>query len=249
MAKCKSCEQPLVVELDPGSFDEATSSTVGQASSAPDDLLLVCGCHFHWQCLLDESPQIALDLACPVCQRSIVTTASPQPLILTRYHNEGGVQENLDILPLITEEAYLVANPAARPARAFMTMCAEGDIAGVMELLHALGEEPDEEDMLPAELLRFQDPLDGMKTGLHVAIEQSQQEAVWLLLWLASPIQSHAFPAEVIQAAETMGAERVTAEGVDIRALRDEQGQTAEDVARGMGSEWAGLLSAGILRC
>lgn len=86
------------------------------------------------QCLLDESLQIALDLACPSCQRSIVTTApgpsatnhalppaSPQPLILVRYHNEGGIQENLDILPLITEEAYLNANPAARPARAFMS--------------------------------------------------------------------------------------------------------------------------------
>ncbi|CAL3971359.1 hypothetical protein PZA11_007865 [Diplocarpon coronariae] len=262
MAKCKSCEQPLVVELDPESFDEANSPAVGQGSSAPDDLLLVCGCHFHWQCLLDESPQIALDLACPVCQRSIVTTAPgpsatnsilqpnpPQPLVLTRYHNEGGVQENLDILPLVTEEAYLVANPAARPARAFMTMCAEGDVAGIIELLKALVAEPDEGDMLPAELLRFQDPLDRMKTGLHVAIERSQQEAVWLLLWLASAAQTHAFPGEVIQAAETMDADRGTAEGVDIRGLRDEQGQTAEDVARGMGNAWAGLLSAGLLKC
>lgn len=48
MPKCRSCEQPLVIELDPESFDEATSSSVGQASSAPDDLLLRCGCHFHW---------------------------------------------------------------------------------------------------------------------------------------------------------------------------------------------------------
>ena len=51
----------------------------------------------------------------------MVPPASPQPQVITRYHNEGGIQENLDILPLITEEAYLDANPAARPARAFMS--------------------------------------------------------------------------------------------------------------------------------
>jgi hypothetical protein len=51
----------------------------------------------------------------------VSTSPGPQPHILARYHNEGGVQERLDVLPLITEEAYLEANPAARPARAFMT--------------------------------------------------------------------------------------------------------------------------------
>jgi hypothetical protein len=74
------------------------------------------------QCLLDESTQVALSLACPACDNSIVSTSpGPQPHILVRYHNEGGIQTNLDILPLITEEAYLESNPAARPARAFMT--------------------------------------------------------------------------------------------------------------------------------
>merc|ERR1711939_570724 len=178
----------------------------------------------------------------------LVKTPSPHPQVITRYHNEGGIQENLDILPLITEEAYLDANPAARPARAFMTMCGEGDVTGVVELLKALEEEPDEGDMSPAELLRFQDPLDGMKTGLHVAIERSQQEAAWLLLWLASPLQTHTFPDEVVQAAESLEAGRETARGVDVRSLRDEQGRTAEDVAGNMGDSWSALLGAGILR-
>jgi len=49
MAKCRICEQPLIIELDPDSFDEAAaSSSVGAAITAPDDLLLPCGCHFHW---------------------------------------------------------------------------------------------------------------------------------------------------------------------------------------------------------
>jgi hypothetical protein len=49
MAACGICEQALVIELDPDSFDEsAASSSVGSAVTAPDDLLLLCGCHFHW---------------------------------------------------------------------------------------------------------------------------------------------------------------------------------------------------------
>jgi len=212
------------------------------------------------QCLLDESPQIALSLACPVCDNSIVSTspgppamssilsASPQPHVLARYHNEGGVQENLDILPLISEEAYLDAHPAARPARAFMTMCAEGDVCGIVELLKNIDENEDEESMSAAEILRFQDPLDGMRTGLHVAIESMQQEAVWLLLWLASGLNTEVFPEEVAQAVEMMGAGRDAAGGVDIRSLRDEQARTAEDVAGTRGNSFlAALLGAGVL--
>ena len=205
------------------------------------------------QCLLDESRQIALDLACPICENSIVSTVStingsPQPQIITRYHNEGGIQTNLDILPLVTEEAYLEPNPAARPARAFMTMCGEGDVAGITELLKALGEDADGGDLSPGELLRWQDPLDGMKTGLHVAIERGQQEAVWLLLWLASGLQTQSFPGEVARAAEAMGSARETANGADIRGFRDEQERTAADVAESMGNMWAGLLMAGVLQ-
>ncbi|TVY92452.1 hypothetical protein LAWI1_G000494 [Lachnellula willkommii] len=249
METCKICAQELKIELEPDDFDEATSSTVGAGQIAPDDLLLACGCHFHWQCLLDESPQIAISMQCPSCSSSIISGATTQrPQVITRYHNEGGVQENLDILPLITEEAYLDANPAARPARAFLTMCAEGDVAGVVELLKAIEEDRDEDDMSPAELLRYQDPLDEMKTGLHMAIEKNQQEAAWLLLWLASSLPTAAFPDEVTQAAQVMSAGRETADGADIRSLRDEQHRTAEDSAKSMGGVWAGLAGAGVLR-
>lgn len=154
---------------------------------------------------------------------------------------------DLDIFPLIKEEAYLDANPAARPARAYITMCGEGDVTGIVELLRAMNEDPDEEDMSTAELLRYQDPLDGMKTGLHIAIEKSQQESAWLLLWLASELPTASFPDEVAQAAGTMGAGRETAQGPDIRNLRDEQNRTANDVAGTMGHTWGGMLAAGAL--
>lgn len=48
MDTCKLCSQELKIELDDDSFDEATSSAVGVSHSAPDDLLLTCGCHYHW---------------------------------------------------------------------------------------------------------------------------------------------------------------------------------------------------------
>jgi hypothetical protein len=129
-----------------------------------------------------------------------------------------------------------------------MTMCGEGDVAGIFELLKALGEDADEGDMSPGELLRWQDPLDDMKTGLHVAIERGQQEAVWLLLWLASGLQTQSFPVEFAQAAEDMDSARETANGADIRGFRDEHERTAADVARSMGTMWIGLLMAGVLQ-
>jgi hypothetical protein len=129
-----------------------------------------------------------------------------------------------------------------------MTMCGEGDVAGIIELLKALEEDADEGDMSPGQLLRWQDPLDGMKTGIHVAIERGQQEVVWLLLWFASGLQTQSFPSEVAQAAEAMGFTRQTANGADIRRLRDEQERTAADVAQSMGNAWTGLLMAGVLQ-
>jgi len=73
----------------------------------------------------------------------------------------------------------------------------------------------------------------------------SNKEVVWLLLWLASGVQTLIFPKAVSQAAVTMGAGKGTARGPDIRGLRYEQGQ---DVAGGIESTWAGLLGVGVLK-
>lgn len=39
MSLCKACDQTLVFEVE---GDDGHDTTV------PDDLLLSCGCHFHW---------------------------------------------------------------------------------------------------------------------------------------------------------------------------------------------------------
>jgi hypothetical protein len=216
------------------------------------------------QCLLDQSPKVSISLQCPWCRTSLISSPSgpsdanrsfpsghtPVSQILTRYTNEGGIQENLDILPLITEEAYLDANPSARPARAFMVMCSQGDVGGILELLQTVQEEHEDEpsSMSPADLLRYQDPLDGVKSALHIAIENSQQEIVWLLLWLASSLPDDQFPVEAIRVAGSVNASRQTgAGGVDVRGLRDTQGQTAGAIANAMGGTWTSLLQSGIL--
>lgn len=130
-----------------------------------------------------------------------------------------------------------------------MTMCAEGDVAGIIELLKAVEEDRDEDDLSPGELLRWKDPLEGEKNGLIVAIEREQQEVVWLLLWLASGIEEGVFPDEVLGAARGLEAERrLGGQGEDIRGLRDAEGRRAEDVAMGMSPVWAGLVNAGVLR-
>jgi hypothetical protein len=125
-------------------------------------------------------------------------------------------------------------------------VCAEGDVTGILELLKDV-ENEEEEGMSPGEILRWQDPLDGMKTGLHVALLRAQQEVVWLLLWLASDLTTQAFPEEVSQTAQVMGADRGRMGGVDIRSLADGQGRTAEDVARSVGNTWTQLLGKGVL--
>ncbi|TGJ83458.1 hypothetical protein E0Z10_g5306 [Xylaria hypoxylon] len=252
---CKICEDPLVVEVEDEDGEDAGLQTV------PDDLELSCSCHFHWQCLLDQSSDVSISLKCPSCQSPLAeNSAGPSVTnsflqatsgvsILVRYINEGGIQEELDILPAITEEAYLEANPQARPARAFHVMCSEGDVDGIVDLLRDIDHEDGEEIALStAQLIRYQDPLVNMKSGLHLAIEQGKEEVVWLLLWIASPLRTDAFPGSLREIAHALGLQRpVTPPSDDIRALKDDRGRAAEAIAAELGGPWATLLQSDVL--
>ncbi|KAG9678860.1 hypothetical protein KCU69_g12739, partial [Aureobasidium melanogenum] len=123
---CAKCQNPLVLEVE-YSDDEDVSMGAGSSSAAaaqntqtvPDDVALNCGCHFHWQCLIDEY-QVT---ECPSCHQNLLTPGpSGGQQLLCTLHNEGGVQENLDILPILTEEAYLHAYPEDRISRAFLEL-------------------------------------------------------------------------------------------------------------------------------
>ncbi|KAK2609350.1 hypothetical protein QQS21_002131 [Conoideocrella luteorostrata] len=252
MSLCKACEEPLVIRLD----DDADDASTEVAVTVPDDLELRCGCHFHWECLMDEASSVALTLKCPSCE-SYLPTNEPGPsstnhfressdsaAIFAQYSNEGGVQKDLNIMDSLTEEAYVQTHPEARPARAFHVMCSEGDIAGIIDLLHDASHEGSD----VGSIVRYQDPLAEMKSGLHLSVENQQEEIVWTLLWLSSTVPTESFPELVRKTAEEVGLGRlnVDADG-DIRGLRDYQGRTAETVAKQNPGVLSVLLDAGAL--
>ncbi|THX97277.1 hypothetical protein D6D08_00535 [Aureobasidium pullulans] len=259
---CSKCQNPLTLEVD-YSDDEDVSMGAGSSSAAaaqnshtvPDDVALHCGCHFHWQCLIDEY-QIT---ECPSCHQSLLTPGpnGGQQLLCT-LHNEGGVQENLDILPILTEEAYLHAYPEDRISRAFLELCREGDVSAVVDLLKSCNEpDSDDDDMdgeppVPKksmdEVLRYQDPIGDMQSGLHAAVAGNSREVAWLLLLLASQLPKMEFPALVYQQAASLGIMREDQTGkVDIRSLRDGQGRSAEQLAVELGGVWHGWPGSGRL--
>ncbi|MCJ1352711.1 MAG: hypothetical protein MMC33_002695 [Icmadophila ericetorum] len=182
------------------------------------------------QCLLDSYELTE----CPVCTHHIAcTTSSGTQQVLCTLHNEGGLQENLDILPLLTEESYLKAYPEERKARAFLEFCREGDVDAIVDLLKAVEDDSEEEEegpqMSPSDILRYQDPTGSLHSGLHIAVMSGQVGVIWLLLWITSSLEVYKFPIELFRAAEehAMGREDLGPNKMDIRALTDASGVMA----------------------
>lgn len=53
MTTCVTCDNPLVVEIEPDDDDEdvgmgGSSANATSKKTVPDDVHLSCGCHFHW---------------------------------------------------------------------------------------------------------------------------------------------------------------------------------------------------------
>ena len=192
---------------------------------------------------------------CPHCGRNLTTTTpSGEQQLLCNLKNEGGLQEGLDMLPILTEESYLKAYPEERKCRAFLEFCGENDVEAIVELLSD-ADDGGEEDVSnqdtghSLDILRYQDQIGSMGSGLHVAIQNQQKEVAWLLLLLASTLKMNHFPAAVLQAAQDLGIRRDDPNGkVDIRSLRDSQGMTAEQVATGIGGTWTEWLQSGWLK-
>lgn len=243
----------------PMSTDDDGDGDEGATATVPDDVQLSCGDHFHWECLL-ESYEIE---TCPKCGRNITTPAaaaatagssssattttttttgnSSDPQILVNLHNEGGFQSQIDIFPILQEESYLHAYPEERKSRAFLEFCKQGDHRAIADLIKSCNnnnnnpEEQQEENTSPpaSHILRYQDPLNGMQSGLHAAVAHGHREVAWLLLLLASELPELEFPAVVYQEAATLEVMRGDQSGmVDIRSLKDARGRTAEDLAR-----------------
>ena len=240
---CKACSDPLVLRLSADSDDEDTEMQGGSSSRAPthsadqtmpDDCHLHCGCHFHWDCLLENFKSTS----CPGCGTDLATTTSSgQTQLLCNLHNEGGLQRDHDVLPALREESYILAHPNERKPRAFLELCRNGDVPEIVELLQAEDEEDEDEEeestsWTAQDILRYQDPNGTGFSGLHAAVAGQSPEVAWLLLLLASQLDIKHFPAEVMQEAVALGVERPDMGGrQDIRRLRDAQGRSAEQLA------------------
>lgn len=190
---------------------------------------------------------------CPSCGRNISATgASGEQQVLCNLNNEGGLQTGLDILPLLTEESYLKAYPEERRCRAFLEFCAEGDIEAIVDLLDNDQDEVEEnsDNVEPkTDVLRYQDLMGSMNSGLHTAVLNGREEVAWLLVMLASNFEIDQFPLEVLQVTKSLGIAREDQTGkLDIRSLKDAEGMTAEQRAREYGGVWNTWLVSGRLR-
>lgn len=151
---------------------------------------------------------------CPNCGRTLTTTTSSgEQQLLCNLKNEGGLQERLDMLPILTEESYLKAYPDERRYRAFLEFCGEGDVEAVIDLLNDDDGEESEENSGQGtghrlDVLRYQDQIGSMGSGLHVAVQNQKMEVAWLLLLLASTLELDQFPAAILQAAQNLGVRR-----------------------------------------
>lgn len=264
---CVTCAQPLVLRIDSDEEgDHEPGSSNGPEQIVPDSVKLACGCLFHWSVILlslfcivainthASSRECLLDgysmNECPSCGENVAKTSNAgTEQILCDLNNEGGLQEGLDIMPLLVEASYLKAYPEERKGRAFVEIAGEGD---AMSMLDMLIEHDDdiERDGQPTsvDVLRYQDPLGGMNSALHAAVVNGNEGVVWLLLWLASSLDSSAFPADVVQPAIEMGILRGhMANQDDIRCLTNSEGKTAAKLAEEDGGLWARWVDAGWL--
>lgn len=257
MKICSTCQNPLTVLVNPGDRQDAdvvdASSSTHHAYMVDDDVELQCGCHFHWQCLLDAY----IVTECANCGNNVANgTEHVDQKVVCNIKNEGGLQEDVDILPLLLEESYLRAFPEERRPRAFLEFCAEGDIEAIVALLDDDDDDGDDEDDGDGEdvtenridPLRYQDPINSLSSGLHIAIAHERIEVAWLLLLLATTLPMSQFPSEVLQAADRLQLSREDQSGkVDIRTLKDGEGMTPAQRAGSAGDMWNDWLTSGRL--
>ncbi|KAL8999785.1 MAG: hypothetical protein Q9169_001458 [Polycauliona sp. 2 TL-2023] len=254
MSQCVACGKPLTLEIDPEEEDEYEQDTAASGTTVPDSVELTCGCYFHWQCLLDAYEMVQ----CPSCAKDVSShSSSREEQVLCKLNNEGGLQEGFDILPILKEESYLKAFPEERKCRAFLEFCAEGDVGAILELINDdnggdeedVGMSDEGEAIKTIDVLRYQDPMGSLSTGLHVAISNGREEIVWLLLFIASSLELRFFPQDVLEAARTLGAIREEQTGkVDIRILEDSHHLTAENLAQKLGGMWEPWVKSERLR-
>ena len=133
---------------------------------------------------------------CPNCGKDIASVSQTgAQQVLCSLNNEGGLQTDLDLLPLLVEESYLKAYPEDRKCRAFLEFCREGDFKAIVGMLQDDEVEEDDEDEDEDEdeemgdddapnkdvgidrLLRYQDPIGEIAGLTDVVGDEQDREA------------------------------------------------------------------------
>ncbi len=176
--------------------------------------------------------------------------AQGEQQVLCTVRNEGGVQEDFDILPSATDEAYLRTYPEERKGHAYLDFCRMGDVDALVHLFQDGSTDRDSrEPQEEIDILRYTGSFEGIEgSGLHVAIRSNQQEVAWLLLVLGSSLDWCEFPQAVLHAMESMDLNREDRSAQpDIRNLTDSEGKTAAIVAKERGGVWSDWTKSGRL--
>jgi hypothetical protein len=223
---------------------------IGLSPFWSSSVLAVADIHaLYRECLLDAYSMNE----CPNCGKNVTQTSNTgTQQILCNLDNEGGLQEGIDIMPLLVEASYLKAYPEDRKGRAFVEFGAEGDALSMFDMLAEHDNDDEVEGQQQAitniEILRYQDPLGGMNSALHAAVVNNNEVVAWLLLWLASGLDEGVFPADVVQHAQGMEIARGSLMGqADIRSLINSEGRTAAQLAKEKGELWVCWVDAGWL--
>lgn len=188
---------------------------------------------------------------CPDCSKPLSSlNANGEQQVLCTVRNEGGVQENFNIMPSATDEAYLRAYPEERKGHAFLDFCRTGDTDALVHLIHdGSTEEASEGSQGSVDILRYTGSFEGIEgSGLHVAIRHNQQEVAWLMLAVASSLNWSQFPPMVLHAMESIGLNKEDRNAeIDIRTLEDNVGMTAATMAKEVGGVWSDWSISGRL--
>ena len=225
--------------------------SIGLSALPLRSLYVVNGSWLRRECLLDHYSTHD----CPNCGRNVSNMSdNGAQQILCNLDNEGGFQEGIDIMPLMEEALYLKMYPEKRKCRAFVEFAAEGDAISMVDLLkYNASESSDTFKQEPSisndEILIYQDSMNGMRTALHAAVANNNETVAWLMLWLASSLDSNLFPREMVETAHELELSRPdTVNKVDIRGLQDDNGMTAEQYATQFGGPWNVWISNGWLK-
>ncbi|KAK4695744.1 hypothetical protein P7C70_g8495, partial [Phenoliferia sp. Uapishka_3] len=160
---CALCAEPLLIP----SQDSTGPSTI------PDDVHLVCNCHFHWDCITEHFEELpSSSRSCPACKSSVL---SRDGRFLVDVRNEGGYTAGYDLGDDLDEDQ---RDPEEVRKERFFALVSQGDYEEAELFLRGDQEGGDGEKV---DVNAVGDG-EGQLTALHVAAFAGSVEGVKLLL-------------------------------------------------------------------